>query len=112
MESYTFPSRLAHLRLSPTRVASIDTTGYGITAAECQKNLIITRIFTPCEFRRRGHAKRLLLRLIVWARLNCINLWLEIQPYGDGGPGYNELLVFYSRYGFREYITGLYKFQP
>ena len=62
------------------------------------------RLFVRADYRNQGYAKFLLSKMINIKKKKKINLWLDINPYGD--LNYNQLEKLYIRYGFKKYDYG------
>lgn len=82
--------------------AIIDLCGYG-------NGMMITRINVPAAHRGMGNGSRLLRRVLAEADANHVILYLEILP--SGPLGYNALVEWYKRYGFR-YWRGIWRRDP
>ena len=62
------------------------------------------RLFVREDYRNQGYAKCLLSKMIDILKKEKINLWLDINPYGD--LNYEQLEELYMRYGFKKYDYG------
>lgn len=62
------------------------------------------RLFVKADYRNQGYAKFLLSQMVDILEKEKINLWLDINPYGD--LNYNQLEELYMRYGFKKYDYG------
>ena len=62
------------------------------------------RLFVREEYRNQGYAKTLLSKMVDILKKGKINLWLDINPYGD--LNYAQLEELYMRYGFKKYDYG------
>jgi GNAT superfamily N-acetyltransferase len=104
------------------------TTDTNITILACDKKFIVGQInvskeFSPRvingkelefwyfnrlvvreEYRNQGYAKALLSKLIEILNKKQINLWLDINPYGDLNK--EQLETLYMKYGFKKYDYG------
>ena len=90
-------------KCSPTRIAVLDACDYyGL-------GQIITRINVPKEFRGQGIASKLLRECCQKADQAGTMLFLEIAP--SDGLGYDALVAFYTRYGFKPW-RGIYRRRP
>lgn len=72
-----------------------------------EEGWIITRVLVPKELRRQGIGTLLMQEVLLDADQQGISLYLEINPYGDGGPDYNQLEAWYKKLGFVE-TSGYY----
>ena len=63
-----------------------------------------SRLFVKADYRNQGFAKVLLAKMIEILKRKKINLWLDINPYGD--LNYAQLEELYMRYGFKKYDYG------
>lgn len=88
------------IRLDSLRVAVLDTQPIDVDLASMigPGGFMITRINVPPRYRGRGHGSELLQMVCEDADYEGVSLVLEINPYGD--MTYDQLLSWYSRYGF------------
>jgi ribosomal protein S18 acetylase RimI-like enzyme len=89
----------------PERLAIIDLCDY------YGQGLIITRIKTPREHRRKGIANRLLAKCLADADAEQVTLWLEVVSSGEMTS--TQLAEWYTRKGFKELgVSGLFRRAP
>ena len=62
------------------------------------------RLIVREDYRNQGYAKKMLSKLIEILRQKQINLWLDINPYGD--LNHEQLEELYMKYGFKKYDYG------
>ena len=58
------------------------------------------RLSVPPKLRKKGIAKKLLGEMCEWADDKEINIWLDINPYGD--LDLRQLISLYSKFGFKQ----------
>ncbi len=77
--------------------------------AVSDKQYYIPRINTPLFQRRRGYASMLLAQVCADADAEGVDLELHVVPTGRRGidPGYDALIAWYERFGFREERAGI-----
>lgn len=61
---------------------------------------VIARVNTPFQHRRQGIARRLMAELLADADAEGVELWLDINPYGE--MTYQQLAAWYGRCGFEK----------
>lgn len=98
------------IRLSETKCAIADLCEYTNPETNKVEGWLITRINVPEDFRGLGHGRKLLKKITDEADEKGVNLFLEINPYGE--MTYDELRDWYLRYGFKEIITGFFQRRP
>jgi GNAT superfamily N-acetyltransferase len=62
------------------------------------------RLIVREDYRNQGYAKKMLSKLIEILHQKRINLWLDINPYGDLNR--KQLEELYMKYGFKKYSYG------
>jgi ribosomal protein S18 acetylase RimI-like enzyme len=83
----------AEVLYDPPRLAVIDLIAYA-------DGLLVTRINTPREHRRKGVATKLLRELCTDADRERTRLYLQVVPTADMNE--RALTAWYKRYGWRE----------
>jgi GNAT superfamily N-acetyltransferase len=58
------------------------------------------RLIVPKQLRGHGLSKKLLQRVANWADENKVNIWNDINPYGD--LNLKQLIELYSQFGFKK----------
>ena len=72
-----------------------------LTVSNNSKVMTINRINVHEKLRGRGIGTMLMSKVCSISDKNDITLELGISPYDDGGLSYDDLIKFYSKFGFK-----------